>query len=87
MYGHFGAVLLLAHHPSEVLFRDGQQAFQLTYPVLADVSRCVGGAGAFKQPDRFLVIGFGHVKGVLESGFVLQYRVFFHATSVVPIPG
>jgi hypothetical protein len=33
------------------------------------------------------MVCLGHIKGVLERGFVLECRIFFHGTSVVPIPG
>ena len=79
--------LLLADHPPEVLLGDCQQSFQLAHPVLADVARLVGGAGALKQPDGLLVVGFGDVEGVLKGSFVLKCRIFVHATSVVPFPG
>lgn len=79
--------LLLPHHPPEVLLGDCQQSFQLAHPVFSDVARLVGGAGALKEPDGLLVVGFGDVEGVLKGCLVLKCRIFVHATSVVPIPG
>lgn len=81
------AGLLLPHHSSEVFLGDSQQPFELAHPVLSDVARFVGGAGALKEPDSLLVVGFGDVEGVLKGCFVLERRIIFHSTSVVPFPG
>jgi hypothetical protein len=78
---------LLPHHSSEVFLRYCQESFKLADAVLAHVSRRVSGAGALKQPDGFLVVGFGDVEGVLKGGLVLERRFFIHGTSVVPFPG
>lgn len=82
-----GTGLLLPGHAAKVFLGDGQQAFKLAHPLVADVARLLSCTGVLKEPHCFLVVGFRHVKGVLEGGFVLKCRFVVHGTSVVPIPG
>ena len=79
--------LLLPHHPPQILFGNGQEALELAYPVLADVACLVCRTCPLKEPDGFLVVCLGDVEGVFQGGVVLERRIFFHAISVVPIPG
>jgi len=79
--------LLLPHHPSKVLLGDGQESLKLPHPVLADVARCMAGAGAFKQADGLFVVGLCHIECVFQGSFMLERRIFIHGTSVVPFPG
>jgi hypothetical protein len=85
--GSHAQVLLFARDPSEILLGRGQEFLELAHAILADVACLVRGAGAFKKPDCFLVVGFGHVECVFEGGFVLKRRFFVHATSLVRFPG
>jgi hypothetical protein len=79
--------LLLPGNPSKVFLGNGEQSLELAHPVLADIAGLVGGAGAFEQPDCFLMVCLGDVQGVFEGGVVLKCRFVVHATSVVPFPG
>jgi len=79
--------LLLPGDPSKVFLGNGEQSLELAYPILADIPGLMGGAGAFEQPDCFLMVCLGHVQGVFEGGVVLKCRFVVHATSVVPFPG
>lgn len=81
------AWLLFPGDPSKVFFGNGQQSLKLAHAVLADIPGRMGRAGAFNQPYRFLMVGFGYVQGVFEGGLVLKSRFVVHATSVVPFPG
>ena len=78
---------MLPHHPAEVFLGDGEEPFELPHPVLTDIPGLVGGPRLVQKPDRFLVVGLGDVQGVFQGCVVLECRIFFHAISVVPIPG
>jgi len=84
---HTAMALLFARDPSEVFLRGGQEFLELAHALLAGVPCLVRGAGAFKEPDSFLVVGLGHVECVFEGGFVLKRRFVVHATSLVRFPG
>jgi hypothetical protein len=77
--------LLLPDYAAKVLFGQMQEAFQLLNAVFADVAGSVGGTCLLKKPGSFLMVGFGHIKGVFKGGLVK--RLVIHGTSVVPIPG
>ena len=79
--------LVLFRHPHEVLVGEGQQGFELPDPCLVDVTGRMFGAGIVKKPFGFLGIAPGNVQGVFQGGFVLNSRVLFHCTIVVPFPG
>lgn len=82
-----GRLLLLPHHPPEVFLCNGEEPFELPHTVLTDIAGPVGGPCLVEKPDRFLVVGLGDVEGVFQGCVVLERRIFFHAISVVPIPG
>lgn len=79
--------LLLPHDPPEIHSGEVQQAFQLGDPLFADVAGGVGGSGLVQEALRLFLVGACHVEGMFQGCLVLESRVVFHDTSVVPFPG
>jgi hypothetical protein len=79
--------LLLPHDPPEIRIGKVQQALQLGDPLLADITGGVAGPGLVQETLRLFLVGACHVEGMFQGCLVLESRVMFHDTSVVPFPG
>lgn len=79
--------LLLPHHPPEVDIGEVKEAFQLGHPVFADFASRMRSAGFVQQQLSFLLVGPRHVEGMFQGCLVLESRIVFHDTSLVPFPG
>jgi hypothetical protein len=59
----------------------------LGHPVVADFAGRVRSAGFVQQQLSFLLVGSRYVEGMFQGCLVLESRVVFHVTSLVPFPG
>lgn len=64
--------LLLPGYAAEIFLGQLEEGFELTHAVLADVPGTPRRTRLVQEPDGFLVVGFGDVKGVFESGLMLE---------------
>lgn len=73
-------LLLLLHHPAEVLSGDIQQPLELVDAILADLPCRIRGLRLIKEALGLLVVRFRDIEGPLQCGFVFQSPVRFHET-------
>ncbi len=81
------AGLLLPHHTLQVFRCHCEEAAQLLYALVGDVTGRVGCDGLIQKFLGLLVIGLCYVQGVFKRGFMFQRRFVFHDPILVRFPG
>lgn len=64
--------LLFPGYPPEIFFGQLEEGFKLAHPVFADIPGTPRRACLVQEPDGFFMVGFSDVKGVFESGLMLE---------------
>lgn len=79
--------LLLPNDPPEIYVGQIKQAFQLGDPLFTDIAGGMTGLSLVQEALRLLLVGPCYIQGMFEGCIVLESRVVFHDTSLVPFPG